>query len=89
MIASESRAEFKLEEAAQPTDGFYVSVVDGGRIGLALGPFDSHADAEQRVDEVRAYVREHDTSPRSAFYAFGTVKVGDCRIPGKLNGVLA
>lgn len=54
---------------------YYVTVVDGPRVGRLLGPFfDDHAGALAMVDSVRAHAETVD--PRAAFYAFGT-----CRIP--------
>lgn len=64
----------------QPVDSkpgmYYVTVIDGARVGRLLGPFkNDHAAALSMVDKVRAKAEELD--PRAAFYAFGT-----CRIPG-------
>lgn len=54
---------------------YYVTVIDGKRVGRLLGPFiDDHAGALAMVDQVRA--KAEDLDPRAAFYAFGT-----CRVP--------
>lgn len=66
---------------------FYVSVLDGSRHVLALGPFDTHAEALDRVGDVEVYVRERDA--RAPWYAFGTCGVDAERHPrGKLNAAL-
>ncbi len=49
---------------------FYVSVIDGGRKGVLLGPYETHQEA---LDEVRRGRRlAEDADCRAAFYAFGT-----------------
>lgn len=54
---------------------YYVTVIDGKRLGRLLGPFyDDHAAALAMVDKVRAKAEELD--PRAFWYAYGT-----CRIP--------
>ena len=54
---------------------YYVTVIDGPRVGRLLGPFDNdHAAALAMVDQVRAKAEELD--PRACWYAFGT-----CRLP--------
>jgi len=67
---------------------YYVSVVDGKRTALLLGPFtNDHAKALSMVDAVRAKAEELD--PRAIWYAFGTVRLpGDDSVPiraGRLN----
>jgi hypothetical protein len=51
---------------------FYVSVVDGGRVGLVAGPFKTHEEAQGMVETARKKACELD--PWADFYAFGTVK---------------
>jgi hypothetical protein len=65
---------------------FYVTILDGPRVSLALGPFKRHEDALGRVARVREFVQARDV--RAAFYAFGTSKwTGEGSPPaGKLNG---
>lgn len=62
----------------QPPDirpgNYYVSVVDGKRHALLLGPFAHHVTALDAVDDVRRLA--HELDPRAAWYAFGT-----CRLP--------
>lgn len=65
-------------------DGFYVSVVDGPKIGLLLGPFKKHSDALNQIETVRekAYI----LNPMSWFYSFGTVRMkSSYRKSGTLN----
>ena len=62
---------------------FYVSVIDGTRYNLLRGPFKTHQEALEAVDETRRMANELD--PKSWFYAFGTVGVGDWDKPGILN----
>jgi hypothetical protein len=59
---------------------FYVSVIDGPRYGLLLGPFAEHDQAH--VEAVRTKANELD--PRAWFYAFGTCKAKG-KEPGRLN----
>jgi hypothetical protein len=68
---------------------FYVSVIDGSRNGLLLGPFPEHSDAMERVERVRSWVVERD--PRAHFYGFGTAALrtsADVARSGRLNGHL-
>ncbi len=54
---------------------YYVSVIDGRRKAVLLGPFlNDHAAALNQVDAVRK--KAMDLDPKAAFYSFGT-----CRIP--------
>lgn len=54
---------------------YYVTVIDGKRVGRLLGPFyDDHGAALAMVDKVRDKAMELDS--RAFWYAFGT-----CRIP--------
>lgn len=63
------------EQAADPRPGsYYVSVQDGARFALLLGPFrDNHAGALAMVDKVRAAACEQDA--RAHWYAFGTCRM--------------
>lgn len=62
---------------------YYVSVIDGPRSALLLGPFENdHAAALAMVDKVRAKAEEVD--PRASWYAFGTCRM-DASRPGRLN----
>jgi acetyl-CoA acetyltransferase len=66
---------------------FYVSVIDGERKGLLLGPLNTHAEALDLVPAVRSKANE--LEPRAAFYAFGTASIdldpGETAPSGKLN----
>ena len=54
---------------------YYVTCIDGSRVGRLLGPFeDDHAAALAMVDKVREKAEEID--PRAHWYSFGT-----CRLP--------
>jgi hypothetical protein len=85
----------KIETAAQEPDTqpgyYYVSVIDGTRFGLLLGPFENdHVKALNMVEAVRKKAEELD--PWGAFYGFGT-----CRVPldtqdppeGRLNDLFS
>ena len=52
---------------------FYVTVVDGARVGFLLGPYRNHQDAFDNVDRGRDLANE--TDPRAAFYSFGTSSI--------------
>lgn len=64
---------------------YYVSVIDGPRTGLLLGPFDHHLGALFKVPAVRKQALELDRF--AAFYGFGTARVECCDDPpqGRLN----
>ena len=49
---------------------FYVTVVDGSRVGFLLGPYGDHQTAIDNVARGRDLANE--TDPRAAFYSFGT-----------------
>ena len=61
---------------------YYVSVIDGKRWGLVLGPFREHQDALDMVDTARDIAVALDGA--TWFYAWGTCKM----IDGKRDGVL-
>ena len=73
-------------------DKFYVSVINGNRKGLLLGPYDSHQEALDLVEPVRRYIAKIDEW--SVFYEFGTAGIdsaawGDKPLPqGKLNSAV-
>lgn len=65
--------------------GYYTSVVDGPDYGLLLGPFETHGEALEWVDRVRAAAEK--ANARAVFYAFGSCRAKDSyREPGRLNG---
>ena len=73
---------------------FYVSIIDGDRKSLALGPFAVHADAIANVDKVRDFLCGPDGAGqggRAWFWEYGTARVklpiSECPA-GKLNGQL-
>lgn len=55
------------------TERFYVSVINGPKRALLRGPFLSHGEALDRVEETRAIAEKLD--PWAVFYAFGTVGI--------------
>lgn len=70
---------------------YFVSVVDGPRVGLIAGPFvDDHAAALAMVDKARSVAEDADR--RAVFYAFGTVRLDHdhprAQRPGTLNHLL-
>lgn len=77
-----------MAQAPDTRPGFYyVTVMDGPRAALALGPFENdHRAALDRVDDVKRLVQER--TPRGWFYAFGTSRAESDLGPGKLNGEL-
>lgn len=65
---------------------FYVSVKDGSRYGLLLGPLASKEEAEARVGEVKELAEKAD--PFACFYAYGVSRwkgEPDAAPKGKLN----
>ena len=66
---------------------YFVSILNGSKHCLALGPFTTKGEAEARVDDVWSYCAV--TFAESAFYAYGTCKVTSINLPpGKLNEIL-
>jgi hypothetical protein len=65
---------------------FYVSVTNGNRKLLALGPFDRHGDALAEVDRVRRFVVDRDRDGWT--YQFGTARHPSARAAGVLNRLL-
>lgn len=63
-----------------PGSGYFVSVIDGPRQGLAAGPYDTHEEALADVEEVRRI--GEDVDPRAVFYAWGT-----CRVDRDVDGL--
>jgi hypothetical protein len=53
--------------------GFYVSVIDGSRSGMLLGPYPSQPEASNHVDRARRAADKID--PWAGFYGFGTAKL--------------
>ena len=80
-------AECEKEPDDKPGN-YYVTMVDGARRALLLGPFpNDHRGAQARVDAVRQKTAEVD--PMSAFYGFGTCRMpADYMKPGRLNGYM-
>jgi hypothetical protein len=71
-------------ERHTPGASYYVSAVDGGRSALASGPYDTHAEALARVDEVREKAVRQDG--QAHFYSWGTVAMpGTHRKKGQLD----
>lgn len=68
--------------------GYYVSLKRDRRVGLLLGPFETHTEALARVRE--AFSKACDVDPWAAFDAVGTVRMRDAYDrPGVLNGLLS
>lgn len=66
---------------------FYVSVIDGGRKALALGPFATHAEALDRVEDVHEFCLGR-WPDEAHWWAYGTARVRVGRPAGKLNAQL-
>lgn len=67
--------------------GYYVSVIDGPRKGLLLGPYDTHEAALQNVDHGKNLAYESDNYSRSWFYAYGTCRVESDKLPKSVFGL--
>lgn len=67
---------------------YYVSIIDGSRHVLAVGPFTEHSEALAHVDAARRIVMErYNPDGRAHWYGYGTAVVhGGSARPGKLNG---
>ena len=67
--------------------GYYVSLKRDRRVGLLLGPFETHAEALAHARD--AFAKACDVDPWAAFDAVGTVRMRDgYDRPGVLNGLL-
>ena len=68
-------------------EGFYVTVKDGPRTGILLGPYGSKSEAEGNVDLGRKLARQ--VNDRAIWYAYGVTRVvmlpGAALPIGKLN----
>lgn len=69
----------------------YVSVVDGNRRGLLLGPYATRLEAEAHVREGRRLAAKVNSDAR--WYAYGTCRVtlrpGQAAKPGRLSHLAA
>lgn len=63
---------------------YYVSIIDGNKYALALGPYPTHQDALHNVEIARALCA-HDA--RSHWWAFGTCRFEHDAGRGALHGV--
>jgi hypothetical protein len=71
-------------ERHTPGASYYVSAADGGRSALASGPYDTHAEALAKVDEVRERAVRQDG--QAHFYSWGTVAMpGTYRKKGQID----
>lgn len=77
-----------MMQEPDPTPGnYYVSVVDGPRTCILLGPFREHVLALAKVDACRA--RAVAVNDWAWFYSYGTCKMPeDYTKPGLFNGEL-
>ena len=66
--------------------GYYVTVTDGPRVDVLVGPLRSHEAALARVDAAKAITVENVREGRAYFYAYGTSRWSENTPPGKLNG---
>lgn len=70
---------------------YYVTIIDGGRVSYALGPFHWDVEALRMVDAVDRYVQKHYEAQGAWFWSFGTCKLvlpeGREYPQGKLNDV--
>lgn len=55
---------------------FFVTIVDGPKVGWLLGPYDTHWEAMNQVDRGRRMAREVNDR-ETAFAGFGTTGVKD------------
>jgi hypothetical protein len=69
--AAHAPAEWERDENGLPL-GYYVTVVNGRRVGWLLGPYRTHGEAEGEVDRGRGLAEAAD--PYAHFYAFGTAR---------------
>lgn len=68
-------APIRFRNCANPEHtAFYVSAIDGKRIARIAGPYGSHEEAQNAVQEVR--LRAELLDPRAHWWAWGT-----CSLP--------
>ena len=66
---------------------YYVSVIDGRRKALLVGPFAHQRQAAFAVDKTRRAAEDIDA--KAAFYSFGTAKAATGHREGSLNGAVS
>ena len=62
---------------------YYVSIIDGKKFNVVLGPFSTHKEALDMVEPARNEGNKLD--PKSHFYGWGTVKMANGYKGGLLN----
>lgn len=71
-------------------EGFYVTVKDGPRTGVLLGPYDTKDEAESRVKDGKRLAES--VNSRAFWYAYGVTRVvmqpGADLPAGKLNHLM-
>lgn len=71
-------------------EAFYVSVRDGEKFGVLVGPCETHEEALGLVEATREEARSFD--PFAHFYAYGTLKLDNDSTKafpiGPLNGIV-
>lgn len=84
---STEEAEAAVAEG-RAVEGYYVSVMDHGRWGLLLGPYDTHEEALELVETGKRLAEQ--VNDRAIWYAYGTSKItGPAPLkPGVLNELL-
>lgn len=74
----------QLHQAPDKRPGnYYVTAIDGERFFYMAGPYGTHANALERVDQARDIASNHDG--RAWFMAWGTCRSDDHILPGTLT----
>lgn len=85
LIGWREAATIAGREARPERIGFYVSVKNGPRTGLLLGPYNDHGEALANVD--RGYSLASDADVWAIHYAYGTCKITSQNLPQSTFGV--
>lgn len=81
-------APTSTQEPDTASGSYYVSIRDGARVGLLLGPYYSHDEALAMVDCARA-IADRCNPAQAAFAGFGTLRMPVVFVePGKLNDLV-
>lgn len=66
---------------------YYVDAVDGNRLALLAGPFQTLPEAQTLVDKCNKLAQDYG-DPRAWFYAYGTCKMPNGHREGLFNSQL-
>lgn len=73
-----SRTETPETDAITPGQhAYYVTVVDGSRVGWLAGPFNCRARADEKVQAAKTAAGGDDQNNRAWWYGYGVTRIQD------------